>query len=145
MIEDQSLTANPIPIAVVAFVNQTGEKSNDNLRELIPDLLITKLEQSKYLRVTTLERMRDLLKQMGKGNVDVVDKELGFEACRKDGVGLIVLGSFGKIGDTPVFEQLRGFCRHSACPVPTAVIKGIEVACGLALAKDASIHIEKDL
>ena len=99
MIEDQSLTANPIPIAVVAFVNQTGEKSNDNLRELIPDLLITKLEQSKYLRVTTLERMRDLLKQMGKGNVDVVDKELGFEACRKDGVGLIVLGSFGKIGD----------------------------------------------
>ncbi len=52
---------------------------------------------------------------------------------------------FGKIGDTPVFEQLRGFCRHSACPVPTAVIKGIEVACGLALAKDATIHVEKDL
>ena len=51
----------------------------------------------------------------------------------------------GKIGDTPVFEQLRGFCRHSACPVPTAVIKGIEVACGLALAKDATIHVEKDL
>ena len=52
---------------------------------------------------------------------------------------------FGKIGETPVFEHLRGVCRHSACPVPTAVIKGVEVACGLALAKDATIHIEKDL
>ena len=99
LLEDQLPAMGPLPLAVVAFVNQTGDKSHDNLKELIPDLLITKLEQSKYLRVTTLERMRDLLKQMGRTDVEVIDKDLGFELCRKDGVGLIVLGSFGKVGD----------------------------------------------
>jgi serine/threonine protein kinase/Tfp pilus assembly protein PilF len=86
-------------VAVINFENQTGDKAYDYLQEAIPNLLITSLEQSKYLQVTTWERMHDLLKQTGKQDVEVIDKDLGFELCRVDGVSAIVLGSFVKAGD----------------------------------------------
>jgi len=86
-------------VAVISFENQTGEKSYDYLRKAIPNLLITSLEQSKYLSVTTWERMHDLLKQLGKEDEEVIDRELGFELCRMEGVKAIVLGSFVKAGD----------------------------------------------
>ena len=86
-------------IAVISFENQTGEKSYDYLQKAIPNLLITSLEQSKYLSVMTWERMHDLLKQLGKEETEVIDRELGFELCSMDNVGAIVLGSFVKAGD----------------------------------------------
>jgi len=86
-------------IAVISFNNQTGDKAYDYLRDAIPNLLITSLEQSGYLSVTTWERMYDLLKQMGKEKPEVIDRDLGFELCRMDGVDAIVLGSFIKAGD----------------------------------------------
>jgi serine/threonine protein kinase/Flp pilus assembly protein TadD len=86
-------------ITVINFINQTGDKSYDYLQAAIPNLLITSLEQSRYLRVSTWERMHDLLKQAGKANVEAIDSELGFELCRMDGVEAIVLGSFVKAGN----------------------------------------------
>jgi tetratricopeptide (TPR) repeat protein len=94
------VVSEPKPIAVISFANQTGDPSYDYLREAIPNLLITSLEQSRYLRVLTWERMRDLLKQMGKGNVERIDKDLGFELCRREGVLAIVVGSYVKAGET---------------------------------------------
>ena len=37
-------------------------------------------------------------------------------------------------------------CKHTACPVPSGIIKAIEVASGVALPKDAKIEVvqEKD-
>jgi len=86
-------------IAVISFENQTGESSYDYLQKAIPNLLITSLEQSKNIQVLTWERMHDLLKQMGKAEVEVIGRDLGFELCRKDGVDAIVLGSFIMAGD----------------------------------------------
>ncbi|MCM1567759.1 MAG: hypothetical protein FNP40_02420 [Dehalobacter sp. 4CP] len=51
---------------------------------------------------------------------------------------------FGKIGDTSVFQIARQYCKHAACPVPTAIIKGVEAACGLALPRDIEIKITKE-
>ncbi len=89
----------PIRIAVISFENQTGSDEYEYLKEAIPNLLITSLEQSPYLRVTTLERMRDLLRQTGKQDSTLIDKDLGYQLCRMDGVNLIVLGSYVKAGD----------------------------------------------
>ncbi len=86
-------------IAVITFENQTGDKSYDYLRKAIPNLLITSLEQSRNLSVVTWERLHDLLKQMGKEEVEAIDSDLGFELCRRDGVRTIVLGSFFKAGE----------------------------------------------
>ncbi|NOR21852.1 MAG: tetratricopeptide repeat protein, partial [Candidatus Aminicenantes bacterium] len=83
-------------IAVISFENQTGDKAYDYLQKAIPNLLITSLEQTGDLYVVTWERMRDLLKQIGKKDAETVDRDLGFELCRREGVEAIVLGSFVK-------------------------------------------------
>jgi serine/threonine protein kinase/Tfp pilus assembly protein PilF len=87
------------PVAVISFENLTGDSTYEYLRKAIPNLLITSLEQSKYIRVITWERMHDLLKQLGKYDVEVIDKDTGFEISRMEGVDSIVVGSFTKAGD----------------------------------------------
>jgi len=86
-------------IAVISFENQTGDKAYDYLQKAIPSLLITSLEQRGGLYVATWERLRDLLKQTGKDEVDFIDSDTGFALCRREGVAAIVLGSFVKAGD----------------------------------------------
>jgi hypothetical protein len=36
------------------------------------------------------------------------------------------------------------YCQHAACPVPSGIIKAIEVASGLALPKDAVIEVKQE-
>jgi tetratricopeptide (TPR) repeat protein len=91
-------------IAVISFENQTGDKAYDYLSKVIPNLLITNLEQSGYFNVTTWERLRDLLKQVGKGDAEFISSDLGFELCQKDGVEVIVLGFVSKSGNTFVTD-----------------------------------------
>lgn len=68
-------------------------------------------------------------------NLKPLEQELkevdGFEEC------------FSKLGDSKVYELAKKYCKHAACPVPSAIIKGIEVACGLALPRDVEIKISK--
>ncbi len=87
-------------IAVIGFKNQTGDAGLDYLREAIPHLLITSLEQSKRLRVTSWERMKDILRDSGRDAAAIFDEEASFEACRKEGIEAVVLGSFVKAGET---------------------------------------------
>ncbi len=93
-----------IKMAVITFENQTGDPAYDYLREAIPNLLITSLEQSELIQMTSWERLRDLTRQLGRGDPDVIAPDLGFELCRLDGVQAIVLGSYVKAGDTFVTD-----------------------------------------
>ncbi len=70
------------------------------MQKAIPDLLITSLERRGELYVATWERMLDLLDQMGKKDVEVIDRELGFDLCRMEGIEAIVIGSYIKAGET---------------------------------------------
>ncbi len=99
LLEDQMLASNPIPVAVITFENQTGDRAYDYLQEAIPNLLITNLEQSHFLRVTTWERLRDLMKQMGKENEKTIMSELGIELCRRGDINVIVIGRYTKAGE----------------------------------------------
>jgi eukaryotic-like serine/threonine-protein kinase len=96
---DEAISSERRTVAVISFVNQTGDNSYDYLQDAIPNLLITNLEQSKYLRVATWERLYDLRKQIGKADTKIIDRETGFELCKMDGIDAIVLGSFTKAGD----------------------------------------------
>jgi eukaryotic-like serine/threonine-protein kinase len=93
------VSTSRIPIAVISFENLTGDPRFDNLRTAIPNLLITSIEQSTALRVTTWERMKDLLKQMSKPDTQTINAGLGFELCKLDSVHAMVTGSFVKMGD----------------------------------------------
>jgi len=85
---------------VITFKNQTGDNAYDYLQEAIPNLLITNLENTGYLHVATWERMRDLLEQTGREDVEEIDENIGFDLCRREGIESIVLGSIIKAGDT---------------------------------------------
>jgi hypothetical protein len=50
---------------------------------------------------------------------------------------------FKKHGESIVAKLGNKYCRHATCPVPGALLKGIEAACGLALPKDVHIEITK--
>jgi len=58
------------------------------------------------------------------------------------------LDSYGEVlsgfGASQVFKSAAAHCRHAACPVPTAILKAIEVEARLALARPVSMEIEKE-
>ena len=91
-------------LTVIGFKNQTGDPGLDYLREAIPNLLITSLEQSKHLRVVSWERLKDLLKQAGRESAAIFNEEAGFEVCRREGIEALVVGSYIKAGDTFVTD-----------------------------------------
>jgi serine/threonine protein kinase/Tfp pilus assembly protein PilF len=98
-LHDELLASNPRTIAVISFENQTGDKSQDHIRNVLQEAIITSMEQSKYLRVTTRQRMADILKQMGRKDAEYVDNELGLEICRREGARLMAVGTFAKVGE----------------------------------------------
>ena len=73
---EEALVSAPVPIAVISFENQTGDSQYDYLQTVIPNLLITSLEQSKYIRVATWERLHDLRKQIDGDATEIIDKEM---------------------------------------------------------------------
>jgi serine/threonine protein kinase/tetratricopeptide (TPR) repeat protein len=101
---EEPLVSAPVPIAVISFENHTGDPQYDYLRTVIPNLLITSLEQSKYIRVATWERLRDLRKQIDGDATEIIDKDLGFELCRLDGIRAIAFGTFTRAGDVFVTD-----------------------------------------
>jgi hypothetical protein len=50
---------------------------------------------------------------------------------------------FSKFGTSRVYKAAEKHCKHVGCPVPAAIIKGLEVACGYALPKDVAFKISK--
>jgi tetratricopeptide (TPR) repeat protein/tRNA A-37 threonylcarbamoyl transferase component Bud32 len=84
-----------IPIAVIDFNNETDEPALDGLS----GMLITALEQSRRLSVMTRTRMFDLLKVMGRDDIDRIDESLGQELCRQAGVGALAIPTIHRFGD----------------------------------------------
>ena len=50
---------------------------------------------------------------------------------------------FAKVGQSSIYELARKHCKHAACPVPMAIVKGVEAAIGAALPRDVSVKISK--
>ena len=84
-----------IPIAVVDIENQTGEPELDGLS----GMLITSLDQSRRLSVLTRSRMYDLLKQMGRSDVQRIDEDLGREICINANISTLAVASIRKFDD----------------------------------------------
>jgi len=70
------------------------------------------------------------------------------KSCMKLAAVLTDVDSLREItyrGDGPLTLELAAkLLPHTACPVPSGIIKAIEVASGLALPADASITLSKD-
>lgn len=51
---------------------------------------------------------------------------------------------FGTLGDGDIYKAAREHLPHPACPLPSAFVKAVEVACGLALPRDVTMLIHKE-
>jgi len=91
-------------IAVIGFTNETGDASLDYLQRVIPNLLISSLEQSGQFRVATWERINDSLRQIGMTELSTIDRESGFLFSENEGIDAIVQGSYTKAGDLYVTD-----------------------------------------
>jgi len=89
----------PVPIAVISFENQTGDPAYDKLRNLIPNLLITDLDQSRFFQVNSWERMKDLLEQIDQGDKKYIEFDEGIQIAKMDNIPAILSGSFAIIGE----------------------------------------------
>lgn len=87
--------ANRVSIAIADCANETDEADLDGLS----GMLITALEQSHWLSVMTRSRMSDVLRLLGKEQVERVDEEIGREIARRAGVDALLLLSVRKFGD----------------------------------------------
>jgi hypothetical protein len=62
-----------------------------------------------------------------------------------EGVEVDALSQIGLRGGLPsLLESGYACCAHAACPVPSALIKAVEVAAGLALPDDVTMRITKE-
>ena len=54
------------------------------------------------------------------------------------------MDAFKRLLDNPVYTKGAGCLKHVSCPVPTGILKALEVEAGLAVPRDVSIVFEKD-
>jgi len=57
---------------------------------------------------------------------------------------LTMLDAFKRLLDNPVYTKAAACLKHVACPVPSAILKALEVEAGLNLPKDVSITFIKE-
>ncbi len=83
-----------------------------------------------------------------EGRTMRVEIESDCEHIRALAQALTEVDAFREItfrGEGPLTLALaREHCAHAACPVPTGILKAIEVEAGLALPRDVTITVTKD-
>ncbi|MEJ2682841.1 MAG: hypothetical protein P8Z71_00405 [Candidatus Sulfobium sp.] len=57
---------------------------------------------------------------------------------------LTMMDAFKKALDNPVYTRAAKCLRHVACPVPSAILKALEVEAGLNVPRDVSIRFVKE-
>ena len=114
-------------IAVISFENLTGDKNLDDLRKVIPNLIISNLENAGFSYIVSWERMRDICKEIGKEDVEFIDSDLGFEIGRREGIEAIVKGSYSKFGEMFAIE-LKMLDVETKKHIKTANSKGVGAA-----------------
>jgi tetratricopeptide (TPR) repeat protein/tRNA A-37 threonylcarbamoyl transferase component Bud32 len=123
VLEGPGSLATPRSLAVISFENQTGLDSLNYLQSAIPNLLITGLENSQYLQVTSWDRFRSLLKRAGQEKTDFIDRALGTELCRMDDADAMVVGTIARAGELFVTD-VKVIDTRSGQTLKTARMKG---------------------
>ncbi len=87
-------------IAVLTFENQTGDNNLEWLCKGITDMLIRDFSQSRSLKVTTLQRIYDIFKQLDIKSPQEVDYKMVSKIGKEAEVQAVMKGSFTNINDS---------------------------------------------
>jgi serine/threonine protein kinase/Tfp pilus assembly protein PilF len=86
-------------LAVVYFMNQTGDEAMDHWREALPGWLITDLSQSKYINVLPADRLFSVLRKLNLLEAKNYASEDLKNVAREGGVNHIFQARYSKAGD----------------------------------------------
>jgi tetratricopeptide (TPR) repeat protein len=87
-------------IAVLTFENQTGNRNLEWLCKGITDMLIRDFSQSRSLKVTTLQRIYDIFKQLDIQSPQDVDYKMVSKIGKEANVKAVMKGSFSNFKDS---------------------------------------------
>jgi tetratricopeptide (TPR) repeat protein/tRNA A-37 threonylcarbamoyl transferase component Bud32 len=80
-------------LAVMYFQNIVDEEDTERLGEIITNLVITDLSESRYFKVVSSQRLYDILKRLGKEGVKVIDEDVATQIAREAGARWMLTGT----------------------------------------------------
>ncbi len=102
LLKDQAAPFSPSDkpsLAVVYFMNQTGDEALDHWRVALPLWLITDLSQSKYIDVLSADRLYSVLRELDLLEANSYASEELKSVAREAGVDHLFQASLSKAGD----------------------------------------------
>ncbi|MFO7588626.1 MAG: tetratricopeptide repeat protein [Gemmatimonadota bacterium] len=96
-----------LSVAVLPFVNSTGQDSLDWLGPGMSDMLTSSLVRTGQLRVVSPQRLFELLRQEGREETERIPDDVAMDIASRSGARRMVRGSIlGQPGDLAVDAQL---------------------------------------
>lgn len=80
-------------LAVMYFQNLAAEIDTGRLGEIITNLVITDLSESRFVKVVSSQRLYDILKLLGREGVKVIDPDVATQVAEKAGAKWMLTGS----------------------------------------------------
>jgi serine/threonine protein kinase/Tfp pilus assembly protein PilF len=93
IVPEKKAAAEENTLAIMYFENLVDREDKERLGEIVTNLLITGLSESKYLNVVSSQRLYDILKLLGKEGVKVIDKNDASQVATKAGAKWMLLGN----------------------------------------------------
>ena len=108
----QSVQAAVNSLAIMYFENMQDPSDKSRIAQMITALLTTGLSDSpRYLQVVSSQRLYDILKLLGKGDLRVIDRTVATEVAKKAGVQWMVTGKILK-EEPNIVADLRNIGRR---------------------------------
>ncbi len=96
-----------VSVAVLPFVNSTGQDSLDWLGPALSDMLTSSLARTGDLRVVSPQRLFELLREAGRTETELIPDDVAMDIATASGARRMVRGSIlGQPGDLAVEAQL---------------------------------------
>ena len=93
--EASAITENSV--AVMYFDDRSGE---DNLGKILTEMLTSNLSRCKQINVISSQHLFDILKRMGKEDIETIDRSVATDVAASARVQTMLLGSIYRIGST---------------------------------------------
>jgi serine/threonine protein kinase len=120
-------TGMPAPgeksIAVMYFENRSKEPDLD---KILVDMLTTNLARHEEIEVVSSQRLFDILKNLGKLDVETIDRNVATQIANRAGVKTMLLGSIVQIGDQILINSQLTDVKTGSI-IGSALVKGEKI------------------
>lgn len=131
-------------LAIMYFENMADPSDPERLGEIITNLLITDLSESRYMQVVSSQRLYDILKLLGSEGVKVIDRDLASSIAGKANAKWMLLGSILQVEPEVVLTgQLVDVASGNA--IASQKIRGDSSEDVFSLVDKLTVEIKNDL